>query len=197
MDAVSDLADRYNSGEMRVTHNQNLVFTDIQQSDLPALFDALGAVGLATPNHGLLTDQICCPGLDYCALANARSIPLAQKISERFADYDKQKEIGEIYVNMSGCINACGHHHVGNIGIVGVDKKNSELYQLMIGGSAEEDASLGKILGPGFDEDGIVDAIDTVLALYLEIREEGERFIDTVRRVGHGPFKEKLYNAAA
>ena len=154
-------------------------------------------LGLATQSHGLITDTICCPGLDYCSLANARSIPIAEKLTERFADQERQEEIGEIYVNMSGCINACGHHHIGNIGIVGVDKKNSELYQLMLGGSAEEDASLGKILGPGFDEDGIVDAVENVIGTYLAVRNEGERFIETYRRVGDGPFKERLYNAPA
>jgi len=197
MDVVADLADTYNFGEMRVTHNQNLVFTDVRKSDLYALWQELVRLGLATSNHGLISDTICCPGLDYCALATARSIPVAEKLSQRFADQDKQKEIGEIYLNMSGCINACGHHHVGNIGIVGVDKKNSELYQLMLGGSAEEDASLGKILGPGFDEDGIVDAVENVIGTYLELRDESERFIDTYRRVGPDPFKERLYNAPA
>jgi len=197
MDVVADLADTYNFGEMRVTHNQNLVFTDVRKSDLYALWQELVRIGLATSNHGLISDTICCPGLDYCALATARSIPVAEKLSQRFADQDKQKEIGEIYLNMSGCINACGHHHVGNIGIVGVDKKNSELYQLMLGGSAEEDASLGKILGPGFDEDGIVDAVENVIGTYLELRDESERFIDTYRRVGPDPFKERLYNAPA
>lgn len=197
MDVVANLADTYNFGEMRVTHNQNLVFTDVRKSDLFALWQELVRVGLATSNHGLISDTICCPGLDYCALATARSIPVAEKLSQRFADQDKQKEIGEIYLNMSGCINACGHHHVGNIGIVGVDKKNSELYQLMLGGSAEEDASLGKILGPGFDEDGIVDAVENVIGTYLELRDESERFIDTYRRVGPDPFKERLYSAPA
>jgi len=197
MDAVADLADRYSLGELRVTHNQNLVLADVKQSDLLALFEGLVGLGLATANHGLISDTICCPGLDYCALANARSIPVAQKLSERFADQERQEEIGEVYVNMSGCINACGHHHIGNIGIVGVDKKNNELYQLMLGGSAEEDASLGKILGPGFDEDGIVDAVENVIETYLAVREEGERFIETYRRVGNGPFKERLYNAPA
>jgi sulfite reductase (NADPH) hemoprotein beta-component len=145
----------------------------------------------------LISDTICCPGLDYCALANARSIPLAEKISTIFADQTRQKDIGEIYVNMSGCINACGHHHIGNIGILGVDRKNSELYQLMLGGSAKEDASIGKILGRGFDEDGIVAAVETVIDTYLEIREEGETFIETHRRLGDDPFKERLYGAPA
>ena len=197
MDGFADLADAYSFGEMRVTHNQNLVLTDVRKRDLFALWQKLVALDLATPNHGLITDTICCPGLDYCALANARSIPVAEKISERFADQERQKEIGEIYLNMSGCINACAHHHIGNIGIVGVDKKNSELYQLMLGGSAEEDASLGKILGRGFDEDGIVDAVETVINTYIELREAGEKFIDTYRRIGPDPFKEELYSAPA
>ena len=197
MDGFADLADSYNFGEMRVTHNQNLVLTDVRKADLFPLWQKLVALGLATANHGLLSDTICCPGLDYCALATARSIPLAEKISERFADQARQEEIGEIYLNMSGCINACGHHHIGNIGIVGVDKKNSELYQLMLGGSSEEDASLGKILGPGFDEDGIVDAVETVVETYLELRQEGEKFIETYRRLGPGPFKDKVYSAPA
>ncbi|MDE0885080.1 MAG: nitrite/sulfite reductase [Myxococcota bacterium] len=197
MDGFADLADTYNFGEMRVTHNQNLVLTDVRKKDLLPLWQKLVTLGLATPNHGLISDTICCPGLDYCALANARSIPLAEKLSERFADQQKQKDIGEIYLNMSGCINACGHHHIGNIGIVGVDKKNSELYQLMLGGSAEEDASLGKILGRGFDEDGIVDAVECVINTYIELREAGEKFIETYRRVGPDPFKEKVYSAPA
>lgn len=197
MEGFADLADAYNFGEMRVTHNQNLVLTDVRKKDLFELWRKLVELGLATSNHGLIGDTICCPGLDYCALATARSIPLAEKISERFADPAKQEEIGEIYLNMSGCINACGHHHVGNIGIVGVDKKNTELYQLMLGGSAEEDASLGKILGPGFDEDGIVDAVENVISTYLEMRESGEKFIETYRRLGPDPFKDRLYSAPA
>ena len=160
-------------------------------------WEELVKIGLATPNHGLISDTICCPGLDYCALATARSIPVAEKVSTVFAEQERQKEIGEIYVNMSGCINACGHHHIGNIGIVGVDKKNSELYQLMLGGSAKEDASLGKILGPGFDEDGIVDAVEKVIDIYIDLRNEGETFIEAYRRLGEGPFKEKLYRASA
>jgi sulfite reductase (NADPH) hemoprotein beta-component len=197
MEALADLADRFNFGELRVTHNQNVVLTDVRKKDLYSLWQKLGPLALATPNHGLISDTICCPGLDYCSLANARSIPLAEKISLRFADQARQEEVGEIYVNMSGCINACGHHHVGNIGIVGVDKKNSELYQLMLGGSAGEDATLGKILGPGFDEDGIVDAIERIVDRYLKIRTDGEKFIETFRRVGADPFKEAAYSASA
>jgi sulfite reductase (NADPH) hemoprotein beta-component len=197
MDVVADLSDEFNFGELRVTHNQNLVFTDVRKRDLFPLWQKLCAAGLETANHGLISDTICCPGLDYCSLANARSIPLAEKISERFADVSRQEDIGELFINMSGCINACGHHHIGNIGIVGVDKKNSELYQLMLGGSAKKDASLAKILGPGFDEDGIVDAIETVVEIYLALRQSGEEFIDTYRRVGPAPFKEKLYGGPA
>ncbi|MFP6640090.1 MAG: nitrite/sulfite reductase [Myxococcota bacterium] len=195
MEAVADLAERYSLGEMRVTHNQNLVFPFVRKPDLFALWESLLAIGLATPNHGLISDTICCPGLDYCALATARSIPIAEKISTVFADQARQKDIGEIYLNMSGCINACGHHHIGNIGIVGVDKKNSELYQLMLGGSAKEDASLAKILGPGFDEDGIVDAVEKTIDVYLESRLEDETFIETYRRLGPEPFKERIYRA--
>ena len=195
MESVADLAETYSFGEMRVTHNQNLVFTDVRKKDLFSLWQDLVKVELATPNHGLISDTICCPGLDYCALANARSIPLAEKISTAFADQERQKEIGEIYINMSGCINACGHHHVGNIGILGVDKKNTELYQLMLGGSAKEDASLGKILGPGFDEDGVVTAIEKLIDIYLDLRKDGETFLETHRRLGDGPFKERLYSA--
>ena len=197
MEAVADLADRFSLGEMRVTHNQNLVFTDVREPDLFELWQALVEIGLETPNHGLISDTICCPGLDYCALANARSIPVAEKISKVFEDQARQEEIGEIYLNMSGCINACGHHHVGNIGILGVDKKNSELYQIMLGGSAKEDASIGKILGRGFDEDGIVTAVETVIDTYLELRNDGETFIEAHRRLGDDPFKERLYGGAA
>lgn len=197
MDAIADLADEFSFGELRVTHNQNVVLSDVRTQDVYALWQRLGPLGLSTANHSLISDTICCPGLDYCSLANARSIPLAEKISTRFADQARQEEIGEIYLNMSGCINACGHHHVGNIGIVGVDKKNSELYQLMLGGSAEEDASLGKILGRGFDEDGIVDAIERIVDAYLKVRKDGEKFIETYRRLGPDPFKEAAYGGSA
>ena len=193
MDAVADLADRYSFGELRVTHSQNLVFCDVRKADLHALWQQLAAIRLATPNVGLLTDSICCPGLDYCSLANARSIPIAQRLSERFSDPERLREIGELQLKMSGCINACGHHHVGHIGILGAEKKGEELYQLMLGGAADEDAAIAKIVGPGFDADGIVDAVENVVQTYLSLRREGERFIDTYRRVGRDPFKEKLY----
>jgi sulfite reductase (NADPH) hemoprotein beta-component len=193
MEAVADLADRYSFGELRVTHEQNLVLADVPQRDLYALWQALQAHGLATPNIGLLSDIIACPGLDYCALANARSIPIAQQISTRFADLDRLHDIGRITLNISGCINACGHHHVGNIGILGVDKKGTEFYQVTLGGSADENTSIGDIVGPAFDEHRVVDAVETIVNTYLEIRKNGEDFIATYRRVGLAPFKETLY----
>ncbi len=193
MEAVAELADRFSFGELRVTHSQNLVLCDVRKTDLEALWRRLAAIGLATPNVGLLTDSICCPGLDYCSLASARSIPVAQSISERFADPGRLRDIGELQLKMSGCINACGHHHVGHIGILGADKKGEELYQLTLGGSADENTAIGKIIGPGFDAEGIVDAIENVVETYLSLRQDGERFIDTYQRVGRDPFKENLY----
>jgi len=195
MDAVADLADRFSFGELRVTHSQNLVFTDVKKGDLYELWQQLTSLDLATPNIGLATDQICCPGLDYCALANARSIPVAERLSERLSSPERLAQIGELQIKMSGCINACGHHHVGHIGILGADRKGEELYQVTLGGSADEQASIGKIIGRGFRSDEIVDALETVIDTYIEIREEGERFLDTYRRVGQAPFKEKLYGA--
>ena len=195
MDAIAWLADRYSLGEVRVTHEQNLVLPHVKQADLHALWLALAPLGLATPNIGLATDIIACPGLDYCSLANARSIPVAQRIGRRLADLDRQERIGELRINISGCINACGHHHVGHIGILGVDKQGEEFYQLTLGGNAEEDASLGSILGPAFSSDEIVGAVETVVDTYLAQRLDGERFIDTCRRVGLQPFKERLYGA--
>ena len=193
MEAVADLADRYGFGELRVAHEQNLVLADVRQRDLYALWQELRRHGLATPNVGLIGDIIACPGLDYCNLANARSIPIAQQISRRFADLDRQHDIGRITLNISGCINACGHHHVGNIGILGVDKKGTEFYQVTLGGSADENTAVGDIIGPAFDEHHIVDAVETIVGTYLEIRKNGESFIDTYRRVGLAPFKETLY----
>ncbi len=195
MDAVADLAERYSFDEVRVTHEQNLVLPHVRLDDLHAVWTALKAQGLAEANHGLITDMIVCPGLDYCDLANARSIPISQAIAKRFADEKRQRDIGELKIKMSGCINACGHHHAGHIGILGVDKKGVEFYQILLGGSGAEDASLGAILGPGFDEHGIVDAVETVVDTYLAMRKGGERFLDTVRRVGVEPFKERLYGA--
>ncbi len=196
MDAVAGLADRYSFGEIRVTHTQNAVLPHVRRADLPALWRALGEIGLATPNVNLATDIIACPGLDYCSLANARSIPVAQRISQRFADLGRIHDIGELKIKISGCINACGHHHVGHIGILGVDKNGEEFYQVTLGGSEDENASLGTILGPALPSDRIVDAVETLVETYLTLRREGERFLDTYRRVGLTPFKERLYAAA-
>jgi sulfite reductase (NADPH) hemoprotein beta-component len=193
IDLMADLAEQYSFDELRVTHSQNIVLPHVRKSDLYALWQKLDEAGLAPANLDLITDSIACPGLDYCSLANARSIPLAQKISERFADLGRQRELGELKLKISGCINACGHHHAGHIGILGVDRKGTENYQLLLGGSGAEDASLAKITGPGFTEDGVIDAIETVTDLYLEQRENGERFIDTYRRVGMARFKEAIY----
>jgi sulfite reductase (NADPH) hemoprotein beta-component len=193
MDAIADLADRFSLGEIRVTHEQNLVLPYVRQDDLYALWQALADLGLATPNLGLVTDIIACPGLDYCSLANARAIPVAQRISAKFGDLARQKTIGELEIKISGCINACGHHHVGNIGILGVDKKGEEFYQVTLGGSADENTSIGEIVGPAFSSDKVVDAVETVVDTYLARRQDGERFIDTYRRVGLDPFKEALY----
>ena len=196
MDAVADLADQYSFGEIRVTHEQNLVLADVRAADLHALWQALGRHGLATANAGLATDIIACPGLDYCSLANARSIPVAQKIARRFDDMRRLEDIGDLKIKISGCINACGHHHAGHIGILGVDRKGTENYQLLLGGSGAEDASLAKILGPGFDEDGVVEAVGKVIETYKQLRQPGEAFLTAYRRLGPQPFKEAVYDAA-
>ena len=193
MDVMADLTERYSFDECRVTHAQNIVLPHVRQADLRAVYDALVAAELASANLDLISDIIACPGLDYCSLANARSIPVAQKIAQRFADPARHRDIGELKLKISGCINACGHHHAGHIGILGVDRKGTENYQLLLGGSGAEDVSLGRITGPGFDEDGIVDAVERATDLYLQVREDGERFIDTYRRVGIEPFKEAIY----
>ena len=195
LDGLADLLDAFGLDELRVSHEQNLVLPHVRKKDLPAVFARLKSLGLATPNAGLVTDIIACPGLDYCDLANARSIPVAQRISERFAALSRQRDIGELKIKISGCINACGHHHAGHIGILGVDKKGVEYYQLQLGGSAAEDASIGEILGPAFGEHEIVDAVEAVVGVYLDKREPGERFLETVRRIGIEPFKEKVYAA--
>jgi sulfite reductase (NADPH) hemoprotein beta-component len=195
MDIVADLAEKYSFDELRATHAQNLVLPHVRKADLYALWQALKAADLADSNLDLVTDIIACPGLDYCSLANARSIPLAQRISQRFADAERQADLGELKIKISGCINACGHHHAGNIGILGVDRKGSESYQLLLGGSGDEDTSQAKIAGPGFDEDGIVDAVERAVEQYRTIRAPGERFIDTYRRVGMDGFKEAIYGA--
>jgi sulfite reductase (NADPH) hemoprotein beta-component len=193
MDALADLMDEFGQDEIRVTHEQNFVLPHMKKADLFALWEKLTPLGLATANHGLVTDIIACPGLDYCDLANARSIPIAQQIMERFTDLDRQHDLGELKIKISGCINACGHHHVGHIGILGVDRKGVENYQILLGGSGAEDASLGEILGPGFDSEGIIEAVENVIGTYTELRENGERFLDTYRRIGTKPFKERLY----
>jgi sulfite reductase (NADPH) hemoprotein beta-component len=197
MDAVADLAERYSSDEVRVSHEQNLVLPHVALDDLPALYDALANAGLATGNAGLVTDIIACPGLDYCALANARSIPIAERISERFGEAGRQEEIGALKIKISGCINACGHHHAGHIGILGVDRKGEEFYQITLGGSGAEDASIGEIVGRGFSTAEVVDAVETIVDTYISNRESAaEPFLDAYRRLGPAPFKEALYGIA-
>ena len=193
MDFVADLADRFSFGELRITHEQNLVLADVTQADLFAVWQAAQAQGLATPNIGLLTDIICCPGGDFCSLANAKSIPIALDITERFDNLDFLHDIGEIEINMSGCVNACGHHHVGNIGILGVDKNGSEWYQVSIGGAQGNDTRLGKVIGPSFSAAQMPEVIARIIQVYLRERIEDEHFIDTVQRLGLSPFKEFLY----
>lgn len=193
IDLMADLAEKFSFDELRVTHAQNIVLPHVAKRDLYTIWQALDQAGLASPNLDLISDIIACPGLDYCSLANARSIPIAQKIAKRFENLDRQRDLGELKLKISGCINACGHHHAGHIGILGVDRKGTENYQLSLGGSGAEDVSLGKITGPGFDEDGIVDAIERVTDRYVALRESNERFLDTYRRVGFEPFKEAIY----
>jgi sulfite reductase (NADPH) hemoprotein beta-component len=193
MDAAAELAERYSFGELRISHTQNLVLADVRQSDLSALWEAARAHGFATPNIGLLTDIICCPGGDFCTLANARSITLAKAVHERFDDIDYLQDIGDIDLNLSGCVNACAHHHVGHIGILGVDKQGEEWYQVSLGGSKGSPASVGKIIGRSFSFAQIPAVIERVLQVYVRQRFEGERFIDTVRRVGIDPFVEYVY----
>jgi sulfite reductase (NADPH) hemoprotein beta-component len=196
MEAIADLAERYSFGELRVSHEQNLILADVRRRDLPALWREARALGLATPNIGLLTNIISCPGGDYCALANAKSIPVAQAIQERFDDLDYLHDIGELDLNISGCMNACGHHHVGHIGILGVDKNGEEWYQIEIGGS-QAPAALGRVIGPSFARADVPDVIEKLIHCYLERRDsEAERFIETVQRIGVEPFKEKVYGKA-
>ena len=196
MDAIAALADRYSFGELRVSHEQNLVFADVRQSELFTLWGELKRIGLATPNIGLLTDIICCPGGDFCSLANAKSIPIAEAVQRRFDNLDYLYDIGEVSLNMSGCMNACGHHHVGNIGVLGVDKNGEEWYQVSIGGAQGEAASLGKVIGPSFAANEMPDVVARLIEVYVERRHEDEQFIDTVRRLGLEPFKERVYAAA-
>ncbi len=197
METIAELMDTYSVGEVRVTHEQNLVLPHVRKKDLPAIYARLKELDFACANAGLITDIIACPGLDYCDLANARSIPIAQDIALKFADLDRQHEIGELKIKISGCINACGHHHAGHIGILGVDKKGVEFYQLQLGGSGAEDASIGDIMGPGFTEHEIAGAVERVVNAYIKARNPGERFLDTYRRLGMAPFKEAAYEKEA
>jgi len=198
LDKIADLADQYSFGEARTTHEQNIVLADVKKSDLYAIWEAAKEAGFATPNLGLLTDMICCPGGDYCALANAKSIPVADEIMRRFDDIDYLHDLGDLDLNISGCMNACGHHHVGNIGILGVDKKGEEFYQISLGGDSGKitDTAIGKILGPSFKRDEVVDVLDKILNIYVEQRQEDELFIDTFKRVGMATFKERVYAKA-
>ncbi len=193
MDYLADLIDKYSFGEIVTTHDQNFIMPHVKQADLFSLWEGLVAQGLATPNIGLLTDMICCPGLDFCSLANAGSIPIAKQINEKFDDMDYLHDIGDIKIKMSGCMNACGHHHVGHIGILGVDKKGVEFYQLTLGGSAENDAVLGDRLGPAVEKEKVADTIGQLLDVYVEHREEDESFLDTYRRLGIDPYKQRVY----
>ena len=195
LEAIADLADRYSFGEARNSHEQNMILADVEQAKLFELWQELRELGLATPNIGLLTDIICCPGGDFCSLANAKSIPIAEAIQRRFDDLDYLFDIGNLDLNISGCMNACGHHHVGHIGILGVDKKGAEFYQVSLGGSSGRDASLGQILGPSFAQDAMPDVIEKIINVYVEQRTEDEQFIDTFRRIGIEPFKERVYAA--
>ncbi len=195
MDQVADLAERYSFGELRVTHEQNLVLADVARDQLPALWREARAAGLATPNIGLLTDIICCPGGDFCDLANAKSIPIANALQARFEDLDYLYDIGDLELNISGCMNSCGHHHVGHIGILGVDKGNEEWYQITLGGRQGNDARLGKVLGPSIPGADVPDAVETIIRLYIDHRLEGESFLQTLDRIGSGLFKDTLFGA--
>ena len=196
MDKLADLADRYSFGEVRVGHEQNLALPHVAQRDLPALWRELDAIGLARTNVNLISDIISCPGLDYCSLANARSIPIAQEITRRFHDLDRQRNLGRLHINISGCINACGHHHVGHIGILGVEKNGEEFYQVTLGGKADENATLGTLIGPAVPYAQVADVVEDIAAAYLDLRDKpGELFIDTVKRVGIEPFRERVYAA--
>lgn len=193
MELVADLADRYSFGEIRTTHTQNLLLPHVLAADLYGLWQALKPLRLDTPNISTLTDMICCPGLDYCSLANATSIPIAEQINRRFAELDSLHDLGDIQIKISGCMNACGHHHVGHIGILGVDKKGEEWYQVTVGGSASDNARLGKRIGPAFPKDNVVEAVARIVDGYVELRETGEPFLDTLDRVGLEPFTERAY----
>jgi sulfite reductase (NADPH) hemoprotein beta-component len=196
MELLAELADEYSFGEVRTTHQQNLVLADVEAGKLQALWHKLQGAGLATPNIGYLTDMICCPGGDYCSLANAKSLPVAEAIQARFDDLDYLYDLGPLEVNISGCMNACGHHHIGHIGILGVDKKGQEFYQVCLGGSQAKDASIAKILGPSFKQEDMPEVMDKILCTYVDLREEEESFLETYRRVGIDPFKERVYAKA-
>ncbi|MDO7385411.1 nitrite/sulfite reductase [Acinetobacter baumannii] len=193
MNFIADLADKYTFGELRTTHEQNIALADVPQKDLFDVWQALEQHNMARAHIGFITDIISCPGGDFCSLANAKSIPIAEAITRRFEDLDKVYDLGHLDLNISGCMNACGHHHVGNIGILGVDKKGAEFYQITLGGNSDHDASIGDILGPSFAAEAVPDVIEEVLNTYLDLRTEGERFVDTYRRVGIQPFKERAY----
>ncbi len=197
MDLVADLADRYSFGELRISHEQNIILADVKQSDLYEVWQKAKAAGLATPNIGLLTGIICCPGGDFCDLANAKSIPIATAIQQRFDDLDYLFDIGEIDLNISGCMNACGHHHVGHIGVLGVDKNDSEFYQVTLGGRQGNDAKLGKVIGPSFAAEEMPDVVDKIIKVYIENRHADERFLDTLDRIGIDPFKNRVYEGRA
>ena len=197
MEAVADLADRYSFGELRISHEQNVILADVRKSDLHAVWQAAKAAGLATPNIGLLTGIICCPGGDFCDLANAKSIPIANAIQARFDDLDYLFDIGEVDLNISGCMNACGHHHVGHIGVLGVDKNDAEFYQVTLGGRQGNDARLGKVIGPSFSAGEMPDVIDKIIKVYIEHRHADERFLDTFDRIGIDPFKNRVYEGRA
>jgi sulfite reductase (NADPH) hemoprotein beta-component len=193
MHVVADLADAYSFGELRSSHEQNLILADVQVSDLFAVWEKAREAGLATPNIGLLTDIICCPGGDFCSLANAKSIPIAEAIQMQFDNLDYLHEIGDLELNISGCMNACGHHHVGHIGILGVDKDGSEWYQVTVGGKQGNDASIGSVIGPSFSAEEMPGVVQRLIEVYVRERQDEERFIDTVRRLGVAPFKAHVY----
>ena len=197
LEAIAQLADDYSFGEVRATHNQNVVLADVRIEQLYALWQAAKAAGFATPTVGTLTDMICCPGGDFCSLANAKSIPVAESLQRRFDDIDYLYDLGDLELNISGCMNACGHHHVGQIGILGVDKKGEEWYQIQIGGSAGKDAALAKVLGPAFSRDQVADTVANLLSVYTDNRIDGESFLETYRRIGLDPFKERVYAQAS
>ena len=193
MELVADLADAFSFGELRVTHEQNITLADVKQKDLYSLWQRLVSAKLDSPNLGLLTDMICCPGGDFCSLANAKSIPVAEAIQRRFDQLDYLHDLGELRINISGCMNACGHHHVGNIGILGVDKKGEEFFQVSIGGSANASAAIGKILGPSFAQEEIPQVIETIVQVFVSNRISEEQFLDTLNRIGVQPFKDAVY----